>query len=150
MTNWTLLSNHGHVLVCLVRNSDARLRDVAADVGITERAVQKIVRDLQAGGMVSIIKNGRRNSYRIHKKQSLRHELEEHCTLRDFITLVRKPIEKKRQVKPKVSKPMAMGIGRIYHEKEVVDLRSQRLHGSLDYSICERERDASHTGRAQR
>ena len=44
MGDWTIFSNHGHVLVCLARNSSARLRDVALDVGITERAVQKIVK----------------------------------------------------------------------------------------------------------
>lgn len=110
MANWTLLSNHGHVLVCLARDGEARLRDVASDVGITERAVQKIVRDLQDGGMVSVTKNGRRNSYRIHKKQNLRHELEEHCTLRNFLSLVRKPPERKRQTKPVVSKPKVVGI----------------------------------------
>lgn len=88
MSNWTLFSNHGHVLFCLARDSDARLRDVAADVGITERAVQKIVRDLQDGGMISITKSGRRNCYRIHKKQALRHELEASCKLRDLIKVV--------------------------------------------------------------
>ena len=88
MSNWTLLSNHGHVLVCLSRDPEARLRDVAADVGITERAVQKIVRDLQDGGMISVAKNGRRNSYHIHNKQSLRHELEASCTLQDLIRVV--------------------------------------------------------------
>ncbi len=90
MSNWTLLSNHGHVLVCLSRDPEARLRDVAADVGITERAVQKIVRDLQDGGMISVTKSGRRNCYRIHKKQSLRHELEAACTLQDLIKVVNK------------------------------------------------------------
>jgi DNA-binding MarR family transcriptional regulator len=93
MSNWTLFSNHGHVLVCLARNSNARLRDVAADVGITERAVQKIVRDLQDGGMISITKIGRRNGYRIHKKQTLRHRLEANCKLRDLIKLVNKDRE---------------------------------------------------------
>jgi predicted transcriptional regulator len=88
MSNWTLFSNHGHVLFCLARNSEARLRDVAADVGITERAVQKIVRDLRDGGMISITKSGRRNCYRIHKKQPLRHELEAGCKLRDLIKVV--------------------------------------------------------------
>jgi hypothetical protein len=88
MSNWTLFSNHGHVLVCLASDSDARLRDVAADVGITERAVQKIVRDLQTYGMISVTKNGRRNRYRIHNKQNLRHELEAHCTLGDLMKLV--------------------------------------------------------------
>ena len=88
MSNWTLFSNHGHVLFCLARDSEARLRDVAANVGITERAVQKIVRDLQDGGMISITKSGRRNRYRIHKKQALRHELEAGCKLRDLIKVV--------------------------------------------------------------
>jgi predicted ArsR family transcriptional regulator len=88
MSGWTLFSNHGHVLVCLARNSEARLRDVASDVGITERAVQKIVRDLQDGGMISITKNGRRNCYRIHKKQNLRHALEADCTLRDLLRVI--------------------------------------------------------------
>jgi Mn-dependent DtxR family transcriptional regulator len=90
MSNWTLFSNHGHVLICLSRDSEARLRDVAADVGITERAVQKIVRDLQDAGMVSVTKKGRRNSYRIHHKRSLRHDLEATCTLKDLIKVVNK------------------------------------------------------------
>jgi hypothetical protein len=88
MSNWTLFSNHGHVLVCLARDSESRLRDVAADVGITERAVQKIVRDLQDGGMVSVTKHGRRNRYRIHNRQPLRHDLETHCTLGELIDFV--------------------------------------------------------------
>ena len=88
MSNWTLFSNHGHVLVCLAREPNARLRDVAADVGITERAVQKIVRDLQQGEMVSVSKHGRRNRYSIHDKKHLRHELEAHCILADLMDLV--------------------------------------------------------------
>lgn len=88
MSNWTLFSNHGHVLVCLAGDSEARLRDVAADVGITERAVQKIVRDLQNHGMISVTKNGRRNRYRIHHKKTLRHALEAHCTLGELLKLI--------------------------------------------------------------
>jgi len=117
MSNWTLFSNHGHVLVCLARDSEARLRDVAASVGITERAVQKIVRDLQDGGMVSVTKNGRRNSYRIHKKQTLRHDLEANCTLGNLVKLVNKrpmehqitaeaestPVSKASSIEPEVS-----------------------------------------------
>lgn len=110
MGKWTLFSNHGHVLTCLARDSEARLRDVAMDVGITERAVQKIVRDLQDGGMISVTKNGRRNSYRIHKKQNLRHVLEEHYTLKDFLTLTRKPTGRKRTGKPAKKVSRATGI----------------------------------------
>lgn len=104
MSNWTIFSNHGHVLVCLARDSEARLRDVAADVGLTERAVQKIVRDLQDGGMISVSKQGRRNTYRIDKKNTLRHNLEAHCTLGALLKLIvdESPAEAKQPVlKPK-------------------------------------------------
>jgi len=120
MSNWTLFSNHGHVLVCLANDSEARLRDVAADVGITERAVQKIVRDLQNDGMISVTKHGRRNRYRIHHKKTLRHDLEAHCTLGELMKVVgdgkpdRPKLKKERSieslsdlVKPVRVKPVA-------------------------------------------
>lgn len=88
MSNWTLFSNHGHVLVCLARDPEARLRDVAAAVGITERAVQKIVRDLQQSDMISVSKQGRRNQYRIHRKAGLRHELEADSNVGGLIDFV--------------------------------------------------------------
>lgn len=88
MSDWTLFSNHGHVLVCLARNSGARLRDVAAAVGITERAVQKIVRDLQEGGMVSVSKQGRRNQYRLRRRVGLRHSLEVESNIGGLIDFV--------------------------------------------------------------
>jgi len=88
MSNWTIFSNHGHVLVCLARDPEARLRDVAADVGLTERAVQKIVRDLQESGMIIVSKHGRRNRYRIDNTKNLRHDLEAHCTLGELVGLV--------------------------------------------------------------
>lgn len=116
MSKWTLFSNHGHVLVCLARDLEARLRDVAADVGITERAVQKIVRDLQEGDMVSVTKIGRRNRYRIHKKKSLRHDLEAHSTISDLANIINKdwgkpkaeaqfiPVQKARSIEPKAAR----------------------------------------------
>lgn len=88
MSKWTLFSNHGHVLVVLSRDPDARLRDVAQIVGITERAVQKIVRDLQDGGLVSVTKHGRRNRYRLRPNQPLRHTLEAHCTIGELLDMV--------------------------------------------------------------
>jgi hypothetical protein len=88
MRDWTFLSNYGHVLVCLARNRDVRLRDVAEEVGITERAVQKIVRDLQSADFVVVSKHGRCNRYRINKRKTLRHELEAHCTVGKLLALV--------------------------------------------------------------
>ena len=62
---WTFLTNHGHVLVCLAATPDARLRDVAERVGITERAVQQIVRELEQSGYVVKQRVGRRNNYTV-------------------------------------------------------------------------------------
>ncbi|HSM68096.1 MAG TPA: winged helix-turn-helix transcriptional regulator [Xanthomonadales bacterium] len=90
MSQWTLFSNHGHVLLYLAREPDARLRDVAENVGITERAVQKIVRDLQEGGVISVRKQGRRNRYRINGRKPLRHPLEAHRSIGGLVKLMRK------------------------------------------------------------
>lgn len=91
MGDWTFFSNYGHVLVCLARNRDARLRDVAEEVGLTERAVQKIVRDLQEADYLTVTKQGRCNRYRINRRKALRHALESHCTVGKLLGLVAKP-----------------------------------------------------------
>jgi predicted ArsR family transcriptional regulator len=100
MGDWTFFSNYGHVLVCLARNRDARLRDVAEDVGVTERAVQKIVRDLQGAGFLTVSKHGRCNRYRINKRKALRHELEMHCTVGKLLALVARPARPDQQAEP--------------------------------------------------
>lgn len=91
MGDWTFFSNYGHVLVCLSRNNQARLRDVAQEVGITERAVQKIVRDLQDAGFIAIRKQGRCNRYRINRRKAMRHALESHVTVGKLLALVASP-----------------------------------------------------------
>ena len=91
MGDWTFFSNYGHVLVCLSRNNGVRLRDVALEVGITERAVQKIVRDMQDAGFITVSKQGRCNRYRLNKRKSLRHSLESHCNVGKLLALVTRP-----------------------------------------------------------
>jgi DNA-binding Lrp family transcriptional regulator len=86
--HWTFLSNHAHVLVCLALDPDARLRDVALSVGITERAVQKIVSDLEDAGVIVRERSGRRNSYRLDLDVPLRHALESHKTVGTLLSLV--------------------------------------------------------------
>jgi DNA-binding MarR family transcriptional regulator len=85
---WTFFTNHAHVLVCLAGDPEMRLRDVGAQVGITERAVQKIVAELEAGGVLERERQGRRNVYRIHGDLPLRHPLESHCTVDGLIRFV--------------------------------------------------------------
>lgn len=86
--HWTFLSNHAHVLVCLARDPDARLRDVANEVGITERAVQGIVGDLEAAGVIVRERVGRRNTYRLHLDSPLRHPLEAHRSVHALLSMV--------------------------------------------------------------
>jgi DNA-binding HxlR family transcriptional regulator len=78
---FTYLTNHTHALVALDASPDMRVRDLADSIGITERAVQRILADLEAVGVLEREKIGRRNRYRIVRKSRLRHPLEEHCTV---------------------------------------------------------------------
>lgn len=74
--DWTFLTNHAHVLVAIARDPEARLRDIAERVGITERAAQGIVRDLVEHGYVVRERVGRRNRYELDDTLPMRHPLE--------------------------------------------------------------------------
>ena len=82
---WTFLTNHAAALLCLAREPDLRIRDLAERAGITERAAQQIVRDLQAEGYISIRKVGRRNTYTIHPDRPLRHPLQRQYRVQDLL-----------------------------------------------------------------
>lgn len=81
MSNWTFLTNHSHVLLCIAEDPNVRLREVAVRVGITERAAQRIVAELEAEGYLSHDKVGRRNRYQVHPELPLRHPLEDHLEI---------------------------------------------------------------------
>lgn len=85
---WTFLSNHGHVLMCIAKNSEMRLRDISDEVGITERSVSTIIADLESAGIIERIRDGRRNLYRIDRSLQMRHPIEQHRTVGEFIDLV--------------------------------------------------------------
>ena len=87
-TGWTFFTNHAHVLLCLAEDPEMRLRDVGAQVGITERAIQKIIAELEAGGVLERERQGRRNVYRILGQLPLRHPVESHCTVEGLIRFV--------------------------------------------------------------
>ena len=88
---WTFLTNHSHVLICLRREPASRLRDVAALVGITERAVQTMVADLVRAGVLTRVRNGRRNHYLIHTDAPLRHPVEAGRTMGSLLQLADEP-----------------------------------------------------------
>ena len=87
-SEWTFLTNHAHVLFCLVQDPEIRLRDVAELVGITERAVQRIVTELEESGYITRQRNGRRNFYLVHQQRPLRHKIEAHRSVKDLLGLI--------------------------------------------------------------
>lgn len=87
---WTFLTNHAHVLVCLARDPALRQRDLSNQIGITERATQVILNDLEASGYLTRERVGRRNHYRLSLDLPLRHPLESHHTVGEVIDLLRR------------------------------------------------------------
>jgi hypothetical protein len=86
--HWTFLTNHSHVLILLSRDPSVVLRKVALEVKITERAVQRIIADLEAAGYLERERIGRQNHYRIRVDQPLRHAIASHRTIGDLLALV--------------------------------------------------------------
>jgi len=86
--SWNFFSNYAHVIVCLADNPNARLRDVADHVGITERTALRLVTELEAADILKRVKEGRRNRYLINMHAHLRHSLESHCTVGELLTTI--------------------------------------------------------------
>lgn len=87
---WTFLTNHAHVLAVLHSDPEIVLRRVAIEVGITERAVQRIIQDLEEGGFIQREKVGRRNRYQVLVNEPLRHPIEAHRKIGDLLKLINK------------------------------------------------------------
>ncbi len=85
---WTFLSNHMHVLVALSRDPELRIRDMSDQIGITQRAVQRILAELIDEGVIKAKKIGRRNRYTIQRRTRLRHPLESKHTVGELIDLL--------------------------------------------------------------
>jgi DNA-binding MarR family transcriptional regulator len=83
--DWTFLSNHSHVLLCISYWPDIRIRDIAVKVRITERAVQRILVDLERGGYLKRERVGRQNRYRVETELHLRHPLAHHVEVGQFL-----------------------------------------------------------------
>jgi uncharacterized membrane protein len=85
---WDFLTNHAHVLVCVARDPGARLRDIAAAVGITERAAHRIVTELVDEGYVVRERRGRRNHYEVRARLPLPHPLGEEREVGELLKLL--------------------------------------------------------------
>lgn len=89
--SWTFLTNHGHVMVYLAEAPEARLKDIAAVVGITERSAHGILQDLTEAGYVAKVKSGRRNYYSLNTDLALRHPAESNHKIGELLDLFRSP-----------------------------------------------------------
>ena len=86
--SWTLLTGHGHVLVEIARNPTARIRDISAAAGITERTAQAIVSDLEAAGYITRTRTGRRTRYSVNPDSLFRHSAQEGHRVGPFLNLL--------------------------------------------------------------
>ena len=86
--SWTLLTGHGHVLVEIARNPEARIRDIADAAGITERTTQAIVADLEAAGYITRTRTGRRTRYSVNPDSIFRHPAQEGLRVGPFLDLL--------------------------------------------------------------
>jgi DNA-binding IclR family transcriptional regulator len=88
MAGWTFLTNHAQVLLAIAGNSRSTAKEIALHVGITERAVQRILDDLEEGGYISRFRDGRKNRYEIHDDRPLRHPAQQGHAVRDLLALL--------------------------------------------------------------
>ncbi|MFJ9822018.1 helix-turn-helix transcriptional regulator [Streptomyces sp. NPDC101151] len=87
-TGWTFLTNHARVLAAIASNQRTRIRDIAAHCRLTERAVQKIISDLEADGYLTHDREGRSNAYKIQPGTILRHPAEADLTVAELLSLL--------------------------------------------------------------
>ena len=85
---WTFFTNHSHVLFYLYFHPELPMKDISINVGITERAVHRIIKELEAVGVLEIKKNGRRNSYRVNRDIALRHPIESHRNVGELLDFI--------------------------------------------------------------
>jgi predicted transcriptional regulator len=90
-SHWTFVTNHFLVLLCIAEDPGIRMSDVAKRIGVTERAVQGIVGDLEKAGYLQRTRVGRRNHYEIHNEMPLRHLQTQHKLLGDLLALIARP-----------------------------------------------------------
>ena len=86
--SWTLLTGHGHVLVEIARTPEARVRDIAAAAGITERTAAAIVADLEEAGYITRTRTGRRTRYSVNPGSSFRHPAQDGLQVGPFLAVL--------------------------------------------------------------
>jgi predicted transcriptional regulator len=94
---WTFLTNHAQVLVCVANDPGARLREIGQRVGITERAAHRIVVDLTAAGYITRQRNGRRNQYTVNAHLPMHDPIAREQSVGQLIEILTAPQRSERQ-----------------------------------------------------
>lgn len=95
--DWTFFSHYAHVLICLAENPGCRLRDVAEKVGVTERTAMRLIDRLDNAGVVTRIRQGRRNYYKIDTSEPLLHPIEARCSVEKLLKVALQPDTKEKE-----------------------------------------------------
>jgi len=93
-SQWTIFTNHGRVLILLSLTPDITIRELSSVTGITERAIQRILADLQETSYITVVKQGRNNSYILNLNQNFRHPVESHVKIKSMISAINKKDKK--------------------------------------------------------
>ena len=109
MSEWSFLTNHARALLSIAHDPGVRLRDIASELGITERSAYGIVNDLAAAGYVVKERDGRRNRYEIQQHVSLHEPTARERTIGDVLDLL---VDKKRRVELSKARAATDGNGR--------------------------------------
>ncbi len=95
--DWTFLTNHGRVLAYLAKYPRITTREIAQEAGITERAIQKVILDLETDGYIVRHRVGRSNSYTIHPELPMRHRMEREHAVGNLLLALGCDLQKLRQ-----------------------------------------------------
>ncbi|MHB8692071.1 MAG: helix-turn-helix transcriptional regulator [Solirubrobacteraceae bacterium] len=90
--NWTFLTNHARVLVCIADDPGVRLREIGERVGITERAAHRIVVELAAAGYITRLRNGRRNEYTINAQLPMHDPIAREQNVGQLLAILTAPL----------------------------------------------------------
>ena len=88
MKKWNFITNHGLVLLYISQNPQCTMRDIAAALGVTERSIQRVLKDLEAEGYITWQGTGKGNIYQINHNRELKHELTKDSIVRDLLSLL--------------------------------------------------------------
>lgn len=108
MAHWSFLTNHGRALLCIAQNSEIRLREIAAELGITERHAYAIVTDLADAGYIVKLREGRRNRYQIQSHLALPELPDREQAIGDVLDILtgrRAKLEPRRRAQRPTSAP---------------------------------------------